>query len=119
LHRGAEPTGGPRGEGEGSVVCFRDVFDDCRAQPDTCVVGAYAGLVAKGETLARLGRRRREDLGRVGAKRSCLRVGSPFKALPPSGRFLAIDRSELAVNRKKLKNLPSAERTAAYRNTAS
>jgi hypothetical protein len=42
LHRDAEPASGPGGEGEGSVVCLGDAVDDCQAQADTCVVGAYA-----------------------------------------------------------------------------
>jgi len=53
LHRDAEPAGGPGGEGEGSVVCLGDAFDDCQAEADTCVVGAYAFGAAK----KRLGKR--------------------------------------------------------------
>jgi hypothetical protein len=34
-------------------VCFRDAFDDCQAEPDTYVVGAYAFGAAK----KRLGKR--------------------------------------------------------------
>ena len=40
--RDAEPASGPRGEGEGSVVCFGDALDDRQAEADACVVGAYA-----------------------------------------------------------------------------
>src|SRR5205807_5027957 len=48
LHRDAEPPGGPGGEGEGSVVCLGDAFDDCQAEADTLVLGAYAfGAAAK------------------------------------------------------------------------
>ena len=36
------PPPGRGGEGEGSVVCLGDAFDDCQAEADTCVVGAYA-----------------------------------------------------------------------------
>ena len=42
MHRDAEPAGGAGGEGEGSVVCLGDAFDDWQAEADTCVVGAYA-----------------------------------------------------------------------------
>src|SRR5438105_2607517 len=42
LHRDAEPTGGAGREGEGSVVCLGDAFDDRHAETDTCSVGAYA-----------------------------------------------------------------------------
>ena len=43
LHlRDAEPAGGSGGEGEGSIVCLGDAFDDCQAEADTSVVGAYA-----------------------------------------------------------------------------
>src|SRR5919108_90384 len=38
----AEPASGAGGEGEGSVVCLGDAFDDCQAEADTRVVGAYA-----------------------------------------------------------------------------
>src|SRR5207248_2947489 len=38
----AEPPFGPGGEGEGSVVRLGDALDDCQAEADTCVVGAYA-----------------------------------------------------------------------------
>ena len=47
MHRDAEPAGGPGGEGESSVVCLGDAFDDCQAKPDTCMVGAYAFGAAK------------------------------------------------------------------------
>ena len=47
LHRDAEPAGGPGREGEGSVVCLGDVVDDCEAETDACVVGAYAFCAAK------------------------------------------------------------------------
>jgi hypothetical protein len=43
----------PGGKGEGSVVCLGDAFDDCQAEADTCVVGAYAF----GAALKRLGKR--------------------------------------------------------------
>ena len=42
MHRDAEPAGGPGGKGQGSVVCLGDAFDDCQAEPDTCVVGMCA-----------------------------------------------------------------------------
>src|SRR5829696_3828328 len=42
LHGDAEPASGTGGEGEGSVVCLGDAFDDCQAEADTCVVGGYA-----------------------------------------------------------------------------
>src|SRR5206468_12988717 len=48
-----ESAGGPGGEGEGSVVCLGDAFDDCHAEADACVVGAYAF----GAALKRLGKR--------------------------------------------------------------
>jgi hypothetical protein len=38
LRSHAEPATGPGGEGEGSVVCLGDAFDDCQAEADTCVV---------------------------------------------------------------------------------
>ena len=44
---------GPWGEGEGAVVCLGDALDDCQAEADTCVVGAYALGAAK----KRLGKR--------------------------------------------------------------
>jgi hypothetical protein len=47
LHRGAEPASGAGGEGEGSVVCLVDAFDDCQAEADACVFGAYAAGAAK------------------------------------------------------------------------
>ena len=47
MHRHAEPASGPGGEGEGSVVCLGDALDDCQAEADTCVVGAYAFGAAK------------------------------------------------------------------------
>jgi hypothetical protein len=53
LHRDAEPPSGPRGEGEGPVVCLGDALDDRQAEADTCVVGAYAF----GAALKRLGKR--------------------------------------------------------------
>src|SRR5438445_12207826 len=53
LHRDAEPASGPGGEGEGSVVCLGDAFDDCQAEADTRVVGAYAF----GAALKRLAKR--------------------------------------------------------------
>src|SRR6476659_11517274 len=52
LHRDAEPAGGPGFEGEGPVVCLGDALDDCQAEADTCVVGAYALAAEK-----RLGKR--------------------------------------------------------------
>src|SRR5919199_2972163 len=42
LPRDAEPASGPGGEGEGSVVCLGDAFDDCQAEADAGVVTAYA-----------------------------------------------------------------------------
>src|SRR6478609_11305536 len=42
VHRDAEPAGGAGGEGEGSVVRLGDAVDDCQAEADTRVVGAYA-----------------------------------------------------------------------------
>jgi hypothetical protein len=42
LYRDAEPARGPGGEGKASVVCLGDALDDCEAEADTCVVGAYA-----------------------------------------------------------------------------
>ena len=36
------PPAGREGEGEGSVVCLGNAFDDCQAEADTCVVGADA-----------------------------------------------------------------------------
>jgi hypothetical protein len=42
-----EPAGGPWCEGEGSVVCLGDAVDDCQAEADACVVGAYAFSTAK------------------------------------------------------------------------
>jgi hypothetical protein len=56
LHRDAEPAGEPGGEGEGSVVCLGDALDDCEAETDACVVGAYAF----GSALKRLGKGRYE-----------------------------------------------------------
>ena len=47
MHGDAEPAGSPGGEGEGSVVCLGDAFDDCQAEADTRVVGAYAFGAAK------------------------------------------------------------------------
>src|SRR6476660_6333512 len=47
LHRDAEPAGGPGVEGEGSVVRLGDALDDCQAEADTWVVGAYALGAAK------------------------------------------------------------------------
>ena len=34
MHRDAEPASGAGGEGEGSVVCLGDAFDDCQAEAD-------------------------------------------------------------------------------------
>ena len=42
MHRDAQPPGGPGGEGEGSIVCLGDAFDDGQAKANTGVVGAYA-----------------------------------------------------------------------------
>jgi hypothetical protein len=42
LHPHAEPAGGTRCESEGSVVCLGDALDDCQAEADACMVGAYA-----------------------------------------------------------------------------
>src|SRR6202035_5584962 len=42
LHPDAEPAGGPGSEGKGSVVCLGDAFDDCQAEADTRMIGAYA-----------------------------------------------------------------------------
>src|SRR4029453_710102 len=42
----AEPASVPGGEGEGSVVCSGDAFDDCQAEADAGVVGAYASGAA-------------------------------------------------------------------------
>ena len=53
MHRDAEAAGGPGGEGEGSVVSLGDALDDCQAEADACVVGAYAF----GAALKRLGER--------------------------------------------------------------
>ena len=53
MHRDAEPASGPGGEGEGSVVCLGDAVDDCQAEANTCVVGAYAS----GAALKRLDKR--------------------------------------------------------------
>jgi hypothetical protein len=53
LHRDAEPPSGAGGEGEGSVVCLGDAFDDCQAEADAWVVGAYAFSAAT----KRLGKR--------------------------------------------------------------
>src|SRR5687768_5731696 len=61
LHRDAEPPGGPRGEGEGSVVCLGDALDDCQAEADTRVVGAYAFGAAK-KRLAKRGNYPRGEL---------------------------------------------------------
>ena len=61
MHRDAEPAGGAGGEGEGSVVCLGDAFDDCQAEPDTCVVGAYAFGAAK----ERLGERGNDVWGEL------------------------------------------------------
>src|SRR5205814_6782248 len=61
LHRDAEPAGAPGGEGEGSVVCLGDAFDDCEAEADTCVAGAYAS----GAPLKRLGKRGNQFWGEV------------------------------------------------------
>src|SRR5215218_5351711 len=47
LHRDAEPAGGPRDEGEGSVVCLGDALDDRQAEADTGVVGGDAFGAAK------------------------------------------------------------------------
>src|ERR687898_577045 len=61
MHRDAEPASGPGGEGEGSVVCLGDAFDDCQAEADTCVVGAYAFGAAK----KRLGKRGKQLWGEL------------------------------------------------------
>src|SRR5437764_481814 len=53
LHRDAEPPSGPGGEGQGSLVCLDDPLDDCQAEADACVVGAYAFAAP----LKRLGKR--------------------------------------------------------------
>ena len=53
MHRDAEPAFVPRGEGERSVVCLGDALDNCEAEADACVVGAYAFGAAK----KRLGKR--------------------------------------------------------------
>src|SRR5262245_35655990 len=53
LYCDAKPAGGPGGEGERSVVCPGDALDDCQAEADACVVGAYAF----GAALKRLGKR--------------------------------------------------------------
>ncbi len=42
MHCDAEPPSGPGGEGKGSIVCLGDAFDDCQAEADTRMVGAYA-----------------------------------------------------------------------------
>ena len=47
MHRDVEPTSGPGDEGEGAVVRLGDAFDDCQAEADTSVVGAYAFGAAK------------------------------------------------------------------------
>jgi hypothetical protein len=44
---GAVTQSPPAARGEGSVVCLGDAFDDCQAEADTCVVGAYAFGAAK------------------------------------------------------------------------
>jgi hypothetical protein len=46
LRRDAEPAGGAGGEGEGSVVCLGDAFDDCQAEAGAGVLGAYASGAA-------------------------------------------------------------------------
>jgi hypothetical protein len=55
LYRDAKAAGGAGREGEGSVVCVGDAFDDCQAEADTdtCVLGAYAF----GAATKRLGKR--------------------------------------------------------------
>ena len=47
MHRDAEAPGGPGGEGEDSVVCLGDAFDDCQAEADPGVVGGDAFGAAK------------------------------------------------------------------------
>ena len=42
MHGDAEPAAGSGGEREEPVVCLGNAFDDCKAQADACVVGAYA-----------------------------------------------------------------------------
>src|SRR4051812_50099924 len=54
LHGDAEPARGPGSEGEGSVVCLGDAFDDRQAEADPCMVGADAF----GAALERFGERR-------------------------------------------------------------
>src|SRR6266511_1470712 len=49
----------PGGEGEGSVVGLSDAVDDCQAEADTCVAGAYAF----GATLKQLDKRAQRSLG--------------------------------------------------------
>ena len=51
LHGDAEPAFFPGGEGEDSVVRLGDALDDCEAEADARVVGAYAF----GAALKRLG----------------------------------------------------------------
>jgi hypothetical protein len=46
FHRDAEPAGGAGGEGEGSLVCLGDAFDDGQAEAHACVVGACAPAAA-------------------------------------------------------------------------
>ena len=53
MHRVAEPASGSGCKGESSAVGLSDALDDCQAQADTCVVGAYAFGAAK----KRLGKR--------------------------------------------------------------
>src|SRR4029453_479542 len=53
LHRDLGAAAGPGGGGEGSGGCLGDALDDCQAEADACVVGAYAFGAAK----KRLGKR--------------------------------------------------------------
>src|SRR5262249_33908946 len=61
LHRGAEPARVPGGKDEGSVVCLGDALDDCEAEADACMVGAYAF----GAALKRLRKRGSELRGEL------------------------------------------------------
>ena len=64
MHCDVKPAGGAGGEGEGSVVCLGDAFDDCQAEADTCVVGVYACRAAK-KRLGKRGRQLRLSFSRV------------------------------------------------------
>src|SRR5882757_6078379 len=47
LRGDAEPPAGPRGEGQGAIVCLGDALGDREAESDARVVGADAFVTAK------------------------------------------------------------------------